>query len=343
MDSLKNTISVIIPVYNIREYLDDCVKSVIAQTYRDIEIILVDDGATDGSGDICDKYAAMDNRIIVIHKENGGLASAWGAGVEKSSGNYVCFVDGDDWIDADMIEVLASYLQPGGSDAEVVSCNFVIEKKNERKKVTQPTPPGTYEGDELCRIKEHLLGDENRPVILSRCMKLISKKLISDNIKYVNREIFMSEDVNIMLPVILDAKRVSITEGGHFYHYRTVEVSMAHIYKPGLLKDIRLNYDTFLSIMEDKGVANAREQMDREYIRLLFLVMKNELRSPGFEGISRLKDIFGKGEIADIVKKTTVEVSDKSNRLLYAGMRKPGTFTLLCLKFIITVFDKVTN
>lgn len=98
----KNVISVIVPIFNISKYLDKCIESILNQSYSDLEIILVDDGSSDNSGSICDYYATMDKRIRVIHKENGGLVSARKAGLEIATGEYIAFIDGDDWIDAEM-------------------------------------------------------------------------------------------------------------------------------------------------------------------------------------------------------------------------------------------------
>ena len=103
MDAL---ISVIIPVYNVSQYLPRCIESVINQTYQNLEIILVDDGATDDSGVICDDYARKDPRIRVVHKENGGLSSARNAGIQIARGEYLTFIDSDDYVDRDYTEFL---------------------------------------------------------------------------------------------------------------------------------------------------------------------------------------------------------------------------------------------
>ena len=101
-------VSVIVPVYNVRTYLEGCVKSILAQTFESLECILVDDGSTDGSGSICDALARRDSRIKVVHKPNGGLSDARNAGLDVASGDYVGFVDSDDWVDSKMYEVLLS-------------------------------------------------------------------------------------------------------------------------------------------------------------------------------------------------------------------------------------------
>ena len=100
----KIELSIIVPVYNVEEYITECIDSILAQTYKDWELILVDDGSTDNSGKICEEYALKDSRIKVIHKENGGLSSARNSGLDIAKGEYITFIDGDDFISPDTIE-----------------------------------------------------------------------------------------------------------------------------------------------------------------------------------------------------------------------------------------------
>ena len=104
---IDKKISVIVPVYNAQDYLERCVESIRTQTFRNLEILLIDDGSKDTSPRMCDDYAAVDERIRVIHKPNGGLMSAWTEGVRAAKGDYFLFVDSDDWIDSRMAEGLA--------------------------------------------------------------------------------------------------------------------------------------------------------------------------------------------------------------------------------------------
>lgn len=113
-------ISVIVPIYNVEKYLVPCVDSILDSTYRDIEVILVDDGATDGSGAICDEYATRDERIKVVHKVNGGLSDARNAGMKVATGDYILFVDGDDMIHCQMIEILKAAIDSGNYDFSLV-------------------------------------------------------------------------------------------------------------------------------------------------------------------------------------------------------------------------------
>ncbi|HSI68468.1 MAG TPA: glycosyltransferase [Planococcus sp. (in: firmicutes)] len=119
---MEDKISVIIPVYNVEDYLVKCVDSVIHQTHKNLEILLVNDGSTDGSGAICDSLEQTDSRVKVIHKENGGLSDARNAGMDAATGDFFAFLDSDDWVDRDMYEVLYKLMVE--HDADLTICRF---------------------------------------------------------------------------------------------------------------------------------------------------------------------------------------------------------------------------
>ncbi|MGZ5551627.1 MAG: glycosyltransferase family 2 protein, partial [Nitrososphaeraceae archaeon] len=128
---MKDKISIIIPVYNGVKYLPKCIDSVLNQTYKNLEIILVDDGSTDESGKICDTYSLKDNRIKVVHKQNGGLSDARNTGLKIATSEYIGFVDSDDFIESDMYEILLKTLY--AYDADIVQCasyKIIDEKIN---------------------------------------------------------------------------------------------------------------------------------------------------------------------------------------------------------------------
>ena len=120
-------ISVIVPVYNTAKYLDKCVETLVNQSYANLEIILVDDGSPDESPAMCDKWAIRDNRIKVIHKDNGGVSDARNCGLREAEGDYIVFIDSDDWVDIDMMKILLSTAIE--YEADIVNCQFVEEKK----------------------------------------------------------------------------------------------------------------------------------------------------------------------------------------------------------------------
>ena len=337
-------ISVIIPVYNTAKYMDECLESVLTQTFKEFEVILVDDGSTDGlSPAKCDEYAAKDNRIIAVHKPNGGLISAWTEGVKRACADYLCFLDSDDWVDTDMLEKLYALTDPSFSDSEIISGNYIVEKNNERRKETQGLTPGVYTGDSLDKIKENILGNEIRPITMSRCMKLTSRKLLLDNIKYCDTSIVMAEDVNIMLPTVCDAKRLVIAKDSYFYHYRLVGDSMAHGYNKKLLSNLELNDKTFRAILRDKKISTSETQMDREFVIMLFVVMKSELRYQAPNVTSRVRSIFLRDDIRKKIMSTHVDISSKANKLLYFCMKHPVFPVVWATRFILLSYDKKTN
>ena len=116
-------VSVIVPIYNVEEYINKCIDSILNQTFREFELILVDDGSTDNSGNICDTYKSIDNRVRVIHKDNGGLSDARNFGIEAATGEFLYFIDGDDFIHEDTLESMYNSIMKTNSDISV--CNMI--------------------------------------------------------------------------------------------------------------------------------------------------------------------------------------------------------------------------
>lgn len=333
----KPIISIIVPVYNAKEYLKRCVDSLIAQAYTSKEIILVNDGSTDGSEKICNDYSEQYSTVQVVHKENGGLMSAWMTGVKASKGKYLCFVDSDDWIENNMLQEMSKYLT--GIHAEIIVCNYTIDIEGEK-----PIPqnnilsPGIYENIILKEeIFPQLLGNETRLVSFSRCMKLVSRELYEDNMKFCNPQIRMGEDVNIMFPVLLDAERLVIMKDAYFYHYYFNYNSMVHKYDAELYYNIRKLYQVIKNVATEKCrqselCAIMQQRADMEYIYLLMLAVKNEARG-NKEGYYRsIVSICKDTDTARIIKETRVQVKKKSNQLIYLSMKHPNHLTITLLR-----------
>src|SRR5690554_2285343 len=136
METENELISIIVPVYNVEQYIEKCMVSILSQTYRNIEIILIDDGSTDNSGNLCDTYSAIDPRVKVIHKKNGGISSARNSGLEVAMGEYIGFVDPDDWIETNMYESMYSNIKRNNS--EICICNYIIDGSDYSRKTELP-------------------------------------------------------------------------------------------------------------------------------------------------------------------------------------------------------------
>lgn len=136
----NDLISIIIPVYKVEEYIDECVNSLINQTYKNIEIILVDDGSPDSCGDICEKYKEMDSRIVVLHKKNGGLSDARNAGMQIANGNYFVFVDSDDYVSNKYVEILYNALNKDNADIAVAEMIKFYDNDNPEEFIESEEP-----------------------------------------------------------------------------------------------------------------------------------------------------------------------------------------------------------
>lgn len=344
-NSVQNTnyrISIIVPVYNSRKYLEESVNSILKQTYDNIELLLIDDESTDGSGEICDRYAGQDSRVRVIHQKNSGCTAASLTGLKAASGDYYMFVDSDDYVDADMLSEMTKHL--AGIKGEIVCCNHILEKSKETIPVICPAKPGVYEGDKLqTEIKDRLLGNEERQLPFSRCMKLYEKSVFEGNEKYCDTAIYLGEDFNLVYPALLDCSRLVIMEDALFYHYRFVEDSMVHRYNPNILENVERVRNFWYRVAEGKGIKDNTEAMDREYCLMLILVMKNELRNPDKEYLHRIQDIFMKPEIREKIVNTPLSLTIKSNILLYLGMRHPNKLIIRILRVIISGYDRAAR
>ena len=141
-------VSVVVPVYNVEKYLDRCVQSVVGQTYDNLEIILVDDGSTDGSAVICDNWASSDGRIKVIHKKNAGLGMARNSGMDSAGGKYIFFFDSDDYVDTKTVEKCVSTAEKNDSDAVIYAlCDVYDDGRTSEKEIV--TDKTFFVGDEV--------------------------------------------------------------------------------------------------------------------------------------------------------------------------------------------------
>ncbi len=200
-------ISIIVPVYKVEPYLHQCVDSILNQTYRDLEIILIDDGSPDRCGEICDEYARKDNRVRVLHTENRGLSAARNLGLREATGDYIGFVDSDDWIEPDMYEVLLTRLEETGADISV--CGLWYEHPN-RTKEAGKLPDIVYIGNEaLIMVLSN--GQQNCVWNKLYCSELWESILFPDGRVY--------EDVATTYKAILKAKKV-VSTSICLYHYR---------------------------------------------------------------------------------------------------------------------------
>ncbi len=206
----EKLVSVIVAVYNIEGYLPRCVDSILAQTYRNLEIILVDDGSQDGSGSICDAYAKKDGRVMVIHKENGGLSDARNAGLDKASGDYIGFVDGDDWIEADMYR--AMYEACEREHAQIAACRY---KQITKSGVIDASGGNSVSLSKTDALEVYICGDDRYLIYNSVWSKLFSRDLI-DGMRFPTGK--NSEDIMFTTKAFCKMERLAYLDEA-YYNY----------------------------------------------------------------------------------------------------------------------------
>lgn len=259
-------VSIIIPVYNGEKYLCDCVESVLSQSYSDIQVICVDDGSKDDSGAILDKLAAQDNRLVVIHQQNTGVSASRNNAIKVATGEYVMFVDADDWLDSDCVEKAVTYAQE--NDLDISFFSYISEHGSlsmNRSLFPQSQVMNEDETKDLARRIIGPIGEElKQPLLLDAYgtvwAKLYRRLVISD-LQFVDLKIIgTSEDSYFNMHAYRRAKRVGYLRQ-FMYHYRkTNDAAETKRYKPDLLtrwkNQYRLISDNFTSPIEQAALKN---------------------------------------------------------------------------------------
>ncbi len=246
-------ISVIVPVYNLEKYLVRCIESIIGQTYKNLEIILIDDGSTDTSGQIIDEFKKKDNRIKVIHKENGGESSARNTGLRMATGEYIAFCDCDDWMDPDMYETLAWELNQENID--MVASGWYKETDSSSQEIRNALPVNSqvFGRDEL--LKYLYMRDSYRGFAYM-WDKLYKREILKDkdgNWILFREDLRLGGDVLYLAEVALNVKRAKYVDRA-FYHYYQRDKSGCHTKDVTKLREWLKAYELILQRFEEEQI-----------------------------------------------------------------------------------------
>lgn len=284
-------ISVIVPIYNVEKYLLQCLESICCQTYEDLEIILVDDGSYDRSSEICDRYLKMDDRIVVLHKKNEGLVNARKSGLQASRGQYIAYVDGDDWIEPEMFEKL--YNKIIKSNADIAMCGHYNDTGSISQEAHHDIPGGYYGKKQLLEsvYPEMITGRAffDWKVYPSLWGKLFKRESIVQYQMQVNERLKMGEDAACTYPALLNADSIYVLHEC-LYHYRQTTTSM--------VKNIQ-NYTKeraqfqLLYCSVDKSFEGLKDIFDMREQWLKYVLFLMIPRSDGlYKGYDRLGFLF---------------------------------------------------
>ena len=267
----EELLSVIVPVYNAEKYLAACIESIINQTYDQLEILLIDDGSTDRSGQICDQYAERDERIRVIHKKNEGLLRARKDGVLSAKGNMITFVDADDWIESVMYEELITILL--NTDSDMISSGVIMEYQATGKRSTNLDhyPEKLY--DHLDRdIYPTMLWDygiNTSGMLRNAVLKIFKRDILAGILRNMDLEVSIGEDCLICTAYILQIKTMYVCHKA-FYHYNIHEESMCSTVRPEIWGNVqRLYTELERVITEYENPAVLTRQLKRYILEIV--------------------------------------------------------------------------
>lgn len=255
----KPLVSVVVPVFNVQNYLRECIESIIYQTYTELEIILVDDGSTDGSGEICDFYKKLDDRILVIHQNNAGLSSARNCGINVATGKYICFVDSDDYIEKEFIKKLLDTII--NYDADVVASRYytlrneVIDEEYFDQKKTLML------GTEM--LINYISYSDSTYIISSSVWDRIYKTELVKGTLFI--EGILCEDIVFTTQLLTKAKRcVHYNYAGYFYRIRENSI-MTGTNDAKIIKQTLDNYKMQIDILKHSGNEEIVERAKYEF------------------------------------------------------------------------------
>lgn len=287
---MKDKISVIVPVYKVEEYLPKCIESILNQTYKNLELILVDDGSPDRCPEICDEYAKKDKRVKVIHKKNAGVSAARNDGIDSATGDFVAFVDSDDWIEPEMYEKLLQKQQE--NDYDVVFCGFNIIIDNVVYSVIEKNKAEFCETKDLVyllRCPNYKILNNNQYVSFGNIQcynwRFLYKKEIFDKIHF-NEKLNYMEDVKILTEIFLNENlKVSYIDDS-MYNYLIRKTSLSHGALLNMLSKSKNFLDAFGKLVKN---TEYEKLLYAEEFYAYYMCVANKIKSNSKDDLKEIK------------------------------------------------------
>ncbi len=331
----KPKVSVIVPVYNVEKYIHQCVDSILRQTMGDIEIILVDDGSADGCPEICDEYGKMDNRVKVIHQKNAGVSSARNRGIEIATGQYVYFVDSDDWIEEDGLKQLYETAQSAKADVVFADCYERYEYIGTKRICLYSRDFNSSDRDFILQIQKSVLCHKFSPCFSAGAdsaypapwSKLIRLGLIKEKeIKFDPYVQGIYDDGLFTMEVLEYAKKI-LYSGICAYNYRILNSSLVHTYKSDMIARFERNcerMDDFI-VKYDKGDDFAQAEYGRRIAYLSSFLTSYFFNSENPHGLEEVER-----ELRQLLSKDPWRVA--IDNVKYHNLELKHQYTLWCMR-----------
>ena len=314
---MQPLVSVIIAVYRVEAYLRKCVSSVIDQSYKNLEILLIDDGSPDSCGNICDEYGKDDHRIVVIHKENGGVVSARKCGLNRATGQYTLFIDGDDWLESGLIEKMVTEAET--NKADIVIDSYKIDYGNRIEVERLMMPVGVYKDSELPFFRKNVLSMGSfyhfgiNPAVWN---KLVKTELMRSIYINVPDELSLGEDFAVTMPYMSKTNCAVVIDSNYYYHYVQRPDSMVKAFDSRLLNKIQIliSYIEHINTNDDFWA-----RLDDYYTWLIFELLKNQAKVQGKKSDIEyaIRDVYSIPNVKRIIEASHYKTGKLGLRLLF--------------------------
>ena len=332
--------SIIVPIYNVEKYINKCVDSLVNQTYKDFELILVDDGSTDNCGEICDEYDKKYDFIKVIHKKNEGLAAVWmKEGLDTVSGDYIGSIDSDDWVDCDLLERMSAEIDKETPDILVYGYKNVCGGKVEINRIS--AKEGFYNKEKIEKdIFPSLINNggfrDKNSIYLSRVNKFVRREILLSNRQYYNSKISFGEDNYWTIPNVLSAESMYVFSDWYPYSYRINPTSISHSYNKQLWEKFNLLAMDEIKILEAFDKAWMCNQVYNDMVIHAAICINNAMRGhlPKQAAIDEIKTIVKNDNLREGLKGTVLSKCSLKEKLNVILMRMRATHIIYILKKI---------
>ena len=339
----KGLITIVLPIYNVEKYLDRCMHSIVNQTFSNLEILMIDDGSTDSSGVLCDKWAKEDSRVRVIHKKNAGLGMARNTGIDNARGEYICFFDSDDYIELNSVEIL--YLHAKKYSSEVVVFGFnTVDSSGIVKKKTIPLPGKlVYSGNEIRKkflpdliAKNPYTGEETNLWMSAWASMYSLKLIINNNWRFISERIIISEDVYSLLCLYKYVNRVSIVQKALYFYCENDTFSLTRVFRRDRYEKQKEFLYACLKVCDDAHYSqDVKRRLVYQFIGNSIGAMKRITICDDSikEKYLAIKQIVQDTVMQEVVKKLVMSKESITRRAVFYFIRKKATFIVYLLMF----------
>ena len=327
-------LSIILPIYNVEKYLDRCMKSILKQSFKDYEIILVDDGSTDSSPILCDKYGKQLNKVKVLHKSNGGLSSARNAGLELAKGKYIFWLDSDDYISKEALSSIVKTLNK--SEVDILKFNYRRQPNDIIRKSL--LKPGLYNEEEIKKNVIPLALEHVGEFTMSAWSHIYRRKFIEEEkLRFISEREVGSEDYLFNLQAFLSAKTLCAIEDD-LYNYDLRLGSLSNKYRENLIEKYKKLYELMRKALISHNISNELLlKLQSFYVwNGYYVLIDNEMRiydnHDKKERNWNIKRLLKQEEFVQALKDINIKKESRSKKIIYCLMKIKSVYGILFLQ-----------